>query len=164
MFRDEYGAPGEFPNLGRQNRNINRYALKIHQNWVGSKGGSYYELERHWSNKLKDGTQIEAEVRDSYRISDVYPDGDFPGPGPLKMDELREHFLNSETTPRPISRSVRWRETSLSQERSTHSVVWANPESPQIREIANTEPPEQPESADVPRLPTQLTDEYWNGN
>ncbi len=155
MFRDEYGAPGEFPNLGRQNRNINRYVLKIHQDWVGGKGGSYYELERHWSNKLKSGTQIEAEVRDSYRISDVYPDGDSPDPGPLKMDELREHFLNSEPTPRPISRSVHWRETSPAQERSTHSVVWANPESPQTREIANAEPPEQPEPRPVTDLATR---------
>ncbi len=69
----QYGAPGDVRNLSLQNPNSNTFAPKVLQEAFRGPGGSYHNLESHWTLKLHQGYRIKVTVRDKYRIGEQRP-------------------------------------------------------------------------------------------
>lgn len=69
----QFGAPGDLRNLGLQNPNMNTFAPKALQPAFQGPGGSYHDLESHWSEQLKAGSKIRVTVRDKYRKGENRP-------------------------------------------------------------------------------------------
>ncbi len=86
LIGNQFGAPGDARNLTRQN-------------WImNTGGGTYYDLERRWAEKLTQGTGIDVRVRD---------------------------FIPQETS-RPAFRKVEWTETAPDGTQRHHHLDFAN--------------------------------------
>jgi len=102
----QFGAPGGIENLGLQNPNMNTWAPKRLQEALLGPGGSYYDLEKQWKQKLLQGWKIEVVVTDKYKRGEN----------------------------RPFTRSVRWTETSPAGISTTIDLDYGNFGSQQQRE------------------------------
>lgn len=101
LLGTQFGAPGGEGNLSRQN-------------WIQNRGGgTFYDLERHWTRQLKKGTRIEVEVTDVTRVGED----------------------------RPFMRKVVWKETTPDGTVSNHRLDFANADSAKRREAAGVELP-----------------------
>ncbi|SRR5579864_2086073 len=69
----QFGAPGDVRNLGLQNANMNTFAPKGLQAAFQGHGGSYYDLESRWTERLQAGSKIRVTVRDKYRKGENRP-------------------------------------------------------------------------------------------
>ncbi len=100
LIGNQFGAPGDARNLSQQN-------------WIANRGGgTYYDLETSWANKLSEGSQVEVTVTDVTRAGED----------------------------RPFMREVKWTETAANGVRTEQELTFANTHTPKSRVKQNIEP------------------------
>jgi hypothetical protein len=100
LIGNQFGAPGDARNL-------------TPQNWIANRGGgTFYELEQTWAEKLSQGSQVEVTVTDVTRAGED----------------------------RPFMREVKWTETQPNGTQVHKELTFANTHTPKSRLKQNIEP------------------------
>ena len=112
-FADRFGGSGKAENLGRQN-------------WIQNRaGGTWFEMEMEWENKLKSGWRIKATVMEAMRAGER----------------------------RPYKRKVTWTEIDPDGKLTSHERIFANTETPKSRASGGIKPAVTGQTNNVVRGP-----------